>query len=153
GAGAPVPDALLSSWPPAPEGSLTGVPGSLRRAPGTGAVLGRTGVDFTGFGRVATGSDGGWTLRTLAPGAHRDGATPYLAVCVFARGLLQHLYTRIYLPEQVTALAADPVLGELPTERRATLVATAERDGVYHFDIRLQAGDGPDEETVFLEFA
>ncbi|WP_433241719.1 protocatechuate 3,4-dioxygenase subunit alpha [Streptosporangium sp. CA-135522] len=152
GAGQPVPDALLEFWQAAPDGSLAGAPGSLRRDPVTGAVLGRDGVDFTGFGRVATDADGGWTLRTLPPGAHRDGAIPHLAVCVFARGLLHHLYTRIYLPEHLDALALDPALGALPPERRATLVATVERERVYRFDIRLQAGQGPEEETVFFDF-
>jgi len=152
GAGAPVPDALIEIWQPAPDGSLHGAPGSLRRDPVTGAVLGRTGVDFTGFARVATDADGHWLIRTDPPGPHQAGATPYLAVCMFARGLLHHLYTRIYLPEQATALVADPVLGPLPVQRRATLLAQVERSGVYRFDIRLQAGPGPHEETVFLDF-
>jgi protocatechuate 3,4-dioxygenase alpha subunit len=152
GEDAPVPDALLEIWQPAPDGSLHGAPGSLRRDPVTGAPAGRTGMDFTGFARVATDADGQWFVRTRVPGPHRPGATPYLAVCVFARGLLQHLYTRIYLPEQAIALAADPVLGALSAPRRATLVAQAAGAGVYRFDIRLQAGPGPHEETVFLEF-
>ena len=152
GTDAPVPDALIEIWQPAPDGSVHGAPGSLRRDPVTGAVLGRTGIDFTGFARVATDADGHWLVRTRVPGAHRPGATPYLAVCVFARGLLHHLYTRIYLPEHAAAVAADPVLGALPPERQATLLAQPERTGVYRFDIRLQAGSGPHEETVFLEF-
>ncbi|MGI5163687.1 protocatechuate 3,4-dioxygenase subunit alpha [Spirillospora sp. CA-253888] len=151
GAGAPVPDALLEVWQAGPDGSLRGAPGSLRRDPVTGAVLGRTGLDFTGFARAATDADGHWHVRTLPPGAHRDGATPYLSVCVFARGVMHHLFTRVYLPDQVGALAADPVLGALPPERRATLLASEERPGVYRFDVRLQGGAG--EETVFLEFA
>jgi len=140
GAGTPVPDALLEIWQPGPDGSLRGAPGSLRR----------TGLDFTGFARVTTDPAGHWFVRTHAPGAHRPGATPYLAVCVFARGLLHHLYTRVYLPEHEAGLAADPVLGALPARRRATLVARPERAGVYRFDIRLQGGDAH-EETVFLD--
>jgi protocatechuate 3,4-dioxygenase alpha subunit len=149
GAGAPIPDALLESWQAGPDGSTTGAPGTLRRDPTSGAIIGRNGVDFTGFGRVSTDADGHYALRTLAPGA-RAGAAPYLSVCVFARGLLHHLFTRVYLPENAEPNAADPVLATLPPQRRATLVATAERDRVYRFDIRLQAG--PDEETVFLDF-
>jgi protocatechuate 3,4-dioxygenase alpha subunit len=68
-------------------------------------------------------------------------------VCVFARGLLVHLFTRIYLPGDDAALAADPLLGRLDDERRATLIATDE-GAAYRFDIRLQ-GEG---ETVFLEY-
>ncbi len=85
GQGEPVDDALLEFWQPAPDGSRTGAPGSLRREAVGGAAVGRDGVAFTGFGRVATGADGGYVLRTLRP-----GGVPYLSVCVLARGLLQH---------------------------------------------------------------
>ncbi|MFI2238629.1 protocatechuate 3,4-dioxygenase subunit alpha [Streptomyces chrestomyceticus] len=160
GAGEPVPDALLEFWQAGPDGSLRGVPGSLRRDPATGAVVGRDGVDFTGFGRVPTDADGRYVLRTLpatAP-AGRPDAAPYIAVCVFARGLLHHLFTRIYFPEDTAAHATDPLLSRLPARRARTLVARAEGERRYRFDIRLQAadaGDGGeecDEETVFLEF-
>lgn len=69
-------------------------------------------------------------------------------MCVFARGLLVHLFTRIYLPGDQAALAADPLLAGLDEERRDTLIAKDEGRGTYRFDIRLQ-GEG---ETVFLEF-
>ncbi|WP_106400996.1 protocatechuate 3,4-dioxygenase subunit alpha [Actinocorallia populi] len=151
GAGTPVPDAIIEVWQPGPDGSLRGAPGSLRRDPVTGGVLGRTGLDFTGFGRAATDADGHWYVRTLPPGPHREGAAPHLSVCVFARGLLHHLYTRVYLPEDAEALAADPLLAALPPQRRDTLIAGPERPGVYRFDLWLQGGAG--EETVFLEFA
>ncbi|ROO84287.1 protocatechuate 3,4-dioxygenase alpha subunit [Actinocorallia herbida] len=151
GAGAPVPDALVEIWQADEAGSLKGAPGSLRRDPVTGGILGRNGVDFTGFARIATDASGRWFVRTLPPGPHRDGAVPYLSVCVFARGLLHHLFTRIHLPEHAAALAADPAFGELSEARRQTLVAVEERPGVYRFDIRLQGGAG--EETVFLDFA
>ncbi|MBM0229002.1 protocatechuate 3,4-dioxygenase subunit alpha [Micromonospora sp. ATA51] len=152
GAGQPVPDALLEFWQTTPDGTTPRMPGSLRRDPVTGAVAGRNGVDFTGFGRVPTDADGHYVLHTLPPGA-RPGAAPYLAVCLFARGLLHHLFTRIYLPEYAEANAADPVLAALEPPRRDTLIATAERERTYRFDIRIQAGSGPHEETVFLEFS
>jgi protocatechuate 3,4-dioxygenase alpha subunit len=142
GAGQPVPDALLEFWQAAPDGSRTGAPGSLRRDPADGSVLGRDGVEFTGFGRVSTDADGHWAVRTLPP----PQSAPYVAVCVFARGLLHHLYTRAYLAEP----AADPLLDALPAHRRATLLAPAERPGVHRFDITLQGE--PDRETVFLDF-
>ncbi|MFD8736227.1 protocatechuate 3,4-dioxygenase subunit alpha [Streptomyces sp. NPDC059618] len=140
GAGAPVPDALLDFWQAAPDGSLTGVPGSLRRDPSTGGFLGRNGVDFTGFGRAATDADGHYALRTLPPG---NTGLPYIAVCVFARGLTHQLFTRAYLAD-----GQDPLLDALPDARRATLVAAEYAPRAYRFDIRLQ-GEG---ETVFLEF-
>jgi len=147
GAGAPVPDALLEFWQAAPDGTRAGAPGSLRRDQVTGAVLGRDGVDFTGFGRVATDADGRYVLRTLPPPVE----APYLAVAVFARGLLHHLFTRAYLPG--CGSPGDPddaLLAALAPERRETLRARAERDGVYRFDVRLQGA--PDRETVFLDF-
>ncbi|MCD0448920.1 protocatechuate 3,4-dioxygenase subunit alpha [Actinocorallia sp. API 0066] len=150
GAGAPVPDALVEVWQAGPDGSLAGAPGSLRRDPVTGAVAGRHGIDFTGFARSATDAAGHWFVRTLPPAPHRSGAVPHLAVCVFARGLLHHLYTRIHLPEHATALSTDPLFAALPPNRRATLVAAEERPGTYRFDIHLQAGAS--EETVFLAF-
>ncbi|MEV7566910.1 protocatechuate 3,4-dioxygenase subunit alpha [Streptomyces tanashiensis] len=141
GAGAPVPDALLEIWQPGPDGDRTGAPGSLRKDPVTGGHAGRDGVTFTGFGRVATDADGRWAVRTLPP-----AGAPYLSVCVFARGLLHHLFTRIYLPGPVTD--ADPLLASLPPQRRATLLATGTGPRTLRFDVRLQ---GP-EETVFLDF-
>jgi protocatechuate 3,4-dioxygenase alpha subunit len=131
GSGAPIPDALLEFWHGAP-----GAPGSLRHDPVSGKAVGRHGLDFTGFGRVPTDADGHYLVRTLP--------APYISVCVFARGLLHHLFTRIYLRE------GDAFLDTLEPERRATLIATPERDRVYRFDIRVQGG--PHEETVFLEF-
>lgn len=138
-AGAPVPDALLEFWQADTEGSLRGAPGSLRRDPVTGAVAGRHGLDFTGWGRVATDADGHWVLRTREPGGR-----PYISVCVFARGLGHHLFTRVYLRDE----PGDRLLAGLDAARRATLIAAEERPGVFLFDVRLQ-GDG---ETVFLDF-
>ncbi|MFJ4326416.1 protocatechuate 3,4-dioxygenase subunit alpha [Streptomyces tricolor] len=146
GAGDPLPDALIELWGPRPDGTVPRVDGSLRRDPATGGHLGRNGVEFTGWGRSQTDAGGHWYARTLRPGARGRNA-PYLGVCVFARGLLVHLFTRIYLPGDDAALAADPLLARVG-DRRDTLIAGAEPDGTYRFDIRLQ-GEG---ETVFLEF-
>ncbi|MFI2203458.1 protocatechuate 3,4-dioxygenase subunit alpha [Streptomyces sp. NPDC020192] len=146
GEGNPLPDALVELWGPRPDGTVPRVDGSIRRDPATGGYLGRNGVEFTGWGRIQTDADGHWYARTLRPGA-RGNSAPYLSVCVFARGLLVHLYTRIYLPDDEAALAADPLLTQVG-ERRGTLIAGDEGQGTYRFDIRLQ-GEG---ETVFLEY-
>jgi protocatechuate 3,4-dioxygenase, alpha subunit len=146
GAGEALPDALVEVWGPRPDGTVPKVDGSLRRDPATGGHLGRNGVEFTGWGRIQTDADGHWYARTLRPGA-RGGSAPYLSVCVFARGLLVHLFTRIYLPGDEAALAADPLLARVG-DRRGTLIARDEGAGLHRFDIRLQ-GEG---ETVFLEY-
>ncbi|GAA1907101.1 protocatechuate 3,4-dioxygenase subunit alpha [Nocardioides lentus] len=136
GEGAPVPDALLEIWQADPAGAVVARPGSLRR----------DGWTFTGWGRCATLDDGSYSFTTLRPGRTSDRQAPYVALTVFARGLLDRLQTRIYLPEERPGeLAADPLLAALPPERRDTLVATADDDG-FRFDLRLQGED----ETVFL---
>lgn len=155
GAGQPVPDALLELWQAAPDGSRSGAPGSMRRDPtrriGGGGHLGRNGVVCTGWGRLPTDTDGHFAARTLRPGA-RPGHAPYISLCLFARGLTHHLFTRLYFPEDAAAHATDPLLTSLDAGRRATLVARAEPHGTYRFDIRLQAGAQGHEETVFLDF-
>ncbi len=134
GAGDPVPDALIELWQAAPDGTVPRAAGSLRR----------DGWTFTGWGRTGTDRRGGFSFTTLPPG--RDGgAAPFFALTVFARGLLDRLHTRAYLPDDEAALAADPVLAALAPDRRRTLIAGADAHG-FAFDIRLQ-GDG---ETVFL---
>jgi protocatechuate 3,4-dioxygenase alpha subunit len=91
--------------------------------------------DPAAFARSATDDDGRWEVRVPA--------APYLAVHVLARGLLRHLTTRVYLE---AAAGEDPVLANVPAERRDTLIA--ERDGdSYRFDIRLQG----ERETVFFD--
>jgi protocatechuate 3,4-dioxygenase, alpha subunit len=85
------------------------------------------------WGRCGTDADGGFEF-TLP-----DDADVF-EVYVFARGLLEHQRTRLYVPE-----ATDDVLESLPEDERTTLVATRER-GEYRFDIRLQG----DRETVFF---
>ncbi len=147
GEGNPLPDAFVELWGPDPDGTLPTTDGSIRRDPATGGYLGRNGVEFTGWGRIQTDANGHWYARTLRPGA-RGRSAPYISVCVFARGLLVHLFTRIYLPGDEAALAADPLLAQLDTDRRDTLIAQDDGKGTYRFDIRLQ-GEG---ETVFLEF-
>ncbi|KUN61594.1 protocatechuate 3,4-dioxygenase subunit alpha [Streptomyces canus] len=147
GEGNPLPDAFVELWSADPDGNVPQVDGSIRRDPASGGYLGRNGVEFTGWGRIQTDANGHWTARTLRPGA-RGQSAPYISVCVFARGLLVHLYTRIYLPGDEAALTADPLLARVPAERRDTLIAREQGDGTYRFDIRLQ-GEG---ETVFLEF-
>ena len=90
-----------------------------------------------GWGRAATDDEGRYAFTTLSP------VGSFFAITVFARGLLDRLFTRAYLPDA----ADDPFLHEVAEDRRSTLVATADERG-YAFDIRLQG----DDETVFLAF-
>ena len=138
GAGHPVPDAILEIWQADAEGNVPQRTGSLVR----------DGYTFTGFGRSAVGNTGVFTFTTVNPGPTGPGAAPFIAVVVFARGLMNRLFTRVYLPEDEEALAADPLLSALDPERRRTLIARRDPDGGLSWDIRLQ-GEG---ETVFLDF-
>ncbi|RZQ63888.1 protocatechuate 3,4-dioxygenase subunit alpha [Amycolatopsis suaedae] len=127
GAGTVVPDALVEIWQAGPDGRF-GTPG------------------FGGFGRCATDPDGRFWFRTLRPGAPGDGQAPHIDVTVFARGLMHHLVTRLYLPGEAEANAADPVLTSLPEDARRALVAEPGEPGRLRFDIHLQ---GPDETPFF----
>ncbi|WP_426241454.1 protocatechuate 3,4-dioxygenase subunit alpha [Nocardioides sp. LHG3406-4] len=142
GAGDPVSDALLELRQADAFGRISSVEGSIG---------GRTA--FTGWGRAATDAGGRYSFTTVEPGPTRPGAVPFFALTVFARGLLDRLFTRIYLPGP--DLDQDPFLAALPEERRATLVATREpgdegspHGGHLRFDVHLQG----DLETTFLTF-
>jgi protocatechuate 3,4-dioxygenase alpha subunit len=137
GAGEPVPDALLEIWQADGNGEIPRRPGGIVRE----------GHGFSGFGRCGTDAAGGFWFTTVKPGAV-GGDAPYIALLVFARGLLKPVATRIYFPEDEAAHATDPLLAQVPAERRATLVAERDGDRGYRFDVRLQ-GEG---ETVFLAF-
>lgn len=138
GAGSAIPDALLEIWQPDEAGNVVQESGSLLR----------DGYTFTGFGRAAVDNEGNYNFTTLNPGATQEGKAPFFMLTVFARGLLNRLFTRIYLPEDTAALEADPLLSQLDDASRRTLIAIREADGSLRFDVHLQ-GEG---ETVFLEF-
>jgi protocatechuate 3,4-dioxygenase alpha subunit len=101
------------------------------------------------FARCRTDAEGAFhfTVRRPSPAAGPDGRpqAPHLNVTIFARGLLKHLLTRVYFPDEAASNAADPVLRLVEEDRRQTLVAR-EEGGVLLFDIHLQ---GP-AETVFF---
>ncbi len=134
----PVPDALLEIWQPDAAGTIVARSGSLRR----------DGHTFTGFGRASTDNEGRYSFTTVRPGATAPGRAPFFAVTVFARGLLDRLLTRVYLPVDPAVLAADPLLSALPGDRRGTVIAD-ESDGVLRWDVRLSG----EQETVFLTHA
>ena len=120
--------------------------------------------DFTGFGRSGTEDGGAFWFETVKPvavpfdgqqsgQAQQAQQAPHICVQVFARGLLNHLTTRLYFAGE-PANVDDPVLLCVPEERRATLLAqpvpspsgAPNTPTLYRFDIVLQ---GPGE-TVFF---
>lgn len=137
GAGDPVPDAIVEIW------QACDVPGG-----------------DAGFGRLGTREDGSCEFDTVRPFDPSEGAA-HINICLFARGLLRHLHTRLYFADD-PRVASDPVLALVPAARRATLIAERRSAGspdgspdpagndarpVYAFDIHLQ---GP-RETVFFD--
>ena len=105
---------------------------------------------FKGFGRVGTGTDkdGYFIFETIKPGSV-NGAAPHVNVIIFMRGLLSHVYTRIYFPDEIVLNEKDEVLNSLDEKRRTTLIAVRlEKNEVeYLFDIRMQG----ENETVFFD--
>ena len=122
---------------------------AVRVLDGDGAPVGDAMVEFWSLapgsriaesGRVATGVDGGCSVEVVQPQSHVN-------LCIFARGLLHHVFTRIYFAGD-EALDRDPVLALVATGRRHTLIAQPDGSGRWLFDIRLQ---GPDETAFFTQ--
>lgn len=141
GAGQPVPDAVLELWQANAAGRYAH-PEDRRNLP--------LDPGFHGFLRVPTDADGGYRFRTVRPGPVPGPGgrvqAPHLLVCLFMRGLLRHLYTRIYFAGD-PANATDPILALVAPERRGTLLARPDGPGAWRWDIVMQGRD----ETVFLD--
>ncbi len=134
GDGKPVIDALVELWQADADG----------RYDGNGK--------FKGHGRVATDNEGAFSFTTIkpgqVPGANATMQAPHVAVNLFMRGLLKHLVTRMYFPDEPSNVE-DAVLNSVPAERRRTLIANG-RDGnalALIWDIALQGKS----ETVFFD--
>lgn len=133
GRGAPLDDAMVETWRARERRSSEGDSGA-------------------GWARAATDAAGQFDIDTVRPVAlpHPSGGeqAPHIVVVVFARGLLDRLVTRAYLPSD--DVLGDPVLQTVPEARRHTLLARLANEctsPTYRFDIRLQG----DDETVFFE--
>ena len=139
GNGDPVTDALVEIWQADEHGCYKHpLPNPPHKGEGN-----------SGFGRCRTDGEGAFSFITVKPGTvktpDRELQAPHLNVTIFARGLLRHLVTRMYFPDEASANAADPVLRLVEAERRPTLIART--DGkVLRFDIHLQG----ETETVFF---
>jgi protocatechuate 3,4-dioxygenase, alpha subunit len=146
---APVPDALVEIW-------QANSRGRYWSPSGDGGELSAPSVEsFVGFGRSSTDDSGHFWFETIKPGRvpldpeHLQILqAPHIGVIVHARGLLNHLLTRLYFAGD-PANETDPVLGRVPPDRRDTLLAhplAGDRPGLSVFTIVLQ-GAG---ETAFF---
>ncbi len=143
GEGKPIPDCMLEVWQADAQGRFADL--QDKRALPNAA--------FKGFGRCGTDANGAYSFDTIKPGQVPDAdgkpQAPHVLLAVFARGMLRHLYTRIYFGDEA-ANTTDPVLALVPADRRSTLIAqrkAAAGGMVYSLDIRLQG----DNETVFFD--
>ncbi|MGE8672117.1 MAG: protocatechuate 3,4-dioxygenase subunit alpha [Achromobacter kerstersii] len=145
GQGNPVPDGMIEIW----QADARGVYRHPDDPGYAGADDARSG--FTGFGRLPTEPDGSFRFTTIKPGrvAGPGGSlqAPHLVVSLFMRGLLKHLSTRMYFPDEVQANEEDWILQQVPAARRATLVAQRVENGELRWEVALQ-GKG---ETVFFD--
>ena len=149
GDGKPVPDAVLELWQ-ADDHGVYHHPADPRWTRPT---------SFSGFGRVGTDEDGRFAFTSVVPGRvpgpGDELQAPHISIAVFARGLLNHLFTRMYFTDEPSN-DADRTLLSVPADRRPTLIAreTSPADGsvgarMFQFDIVLQNSD----ETVFFAIA
>ncbi|MDE1930878.1 MAG: protocatechuate 3,4-dioxygenase subunit alpha [Alphaproteobacteria bacterium] len=147
GDGAPLPDAIVEIWHANAAGKYDH-PDDAQDKP--------LDPHFRGFGRAFTDKDGIYRFTTVKPGAvpGRGNAlqAPHIAMSIAARGLLHHLFTRVYFAGE-SLNASDPVLTSIEdAARQKTLIATANGKAaggtVWRFDVALQ-GKG---ETVFFDF-
>jgi protocatechuate 3,4-dioxygenase alpha subunit len=146
GDGLPVPDALVEIW----QANAAG-----RYHHPTDQSASPLDPTFLGFGRSGTDEQGWYWFETIKPGpvplTHDAGQmqAPHICVTICARGLLNHLSTRLYFADE-PANAQDVVLHCVPAERRATLLARLldeDQRVIYHFDIVLQGQN----ETAFFQ--
>jgi protocatechuate 3,4-dioxygenase, alpha subunit len=143
GDGMPINDAMIEIWQADGQGRYAH-PRDTRARPNT---------KFMGFGRSATDKDGVYSFDTIKPGAvpgpNGKPQAPHIVFCIFSRGMLRQIYTRLYFSDEA-ANTTDPILTLVPQDRRGTLVAHKEMRGelpVYRFDIRVQG----ENETVFFD--
>jgi protocatechuate 3,4-dioxygenase alpha subunit len=127
GDGTPIDDAQIEAWLP-------------------DAVEAEAAQLVPGFRRLPSGERGQFSLRISLPKAPATGE-PVAYVTVFARGLVKHQFTAVFL-EDDPGLAQSAILNQVPADRRATLVARKTGDGQYNWDIWMQT----DKETVFFDY-
>ena len=99
-----------------------------------------------GFRRAASGEHGEFSVRISLPTEGTQGE-PAMYVTVFARGLVKHQFTAVFL-EDDAGLAQSGILNQVPEARRPTLLARKTADGQYRWDIRMQG----EQETVFFDY-
>ncbi|MGY6520362.1 MAG: protocatechuate 3,4-dioxygenase subunit alpha [Mongoliitalea sp.] len=135
--GAPVDDAMIEIW-------QVDQKGVFRTEPHQG---------FISIGRMGTGTlDGNcYEFTTCIPAAEKQGQAPAIHMIVFMRGLLSHVYTRVYFEDFKELNQEDPYLKLVVEERRSTLIAKKVQERpvtIYEFNLYMQG----EKETVFFDY-
>jgi protocatechuate 3,4-dioxygenase alpha subunit len=128
GAGEPIDDAMIEAWTPA-------------------SAEAETAQALPGFRRTPSDLAGGFQF-TLTRPAVADAGEPAMFVTVFARGLVLHQFTAVFLDDD-GGLARSDILQQVPEDRRATLIARKTGPAAYQWDIHMQG----ENETVFFDYA
>ena len=118
GAGSPINDAMIEVWAPQAATEASALPG---------------------FRRVPTDDAGAFVFQVPRPAP----GEPAALVTIFARGLVLHQFTAVFLDA-----TQSPVLAQVAAERRPTLVAQQTGERIYTWNIAMQ---GP-AETVFFDY-
>ena len=102
----------------------------------------------------ATDKEGVYSFDTVkpgpVPGPNGKPQAPHIVVCIYSRGMLRQIYTRLYFSDEAAANGADAILTLVPADRRGTLIAHKDAKAaapLYRFDIRVQG----ENETVFFD--
>mgnify|MGYP001158192791 FL=1 len=129
----PLNDAIIEVWQADPDGNYA-----------TETING-----LFGFGRSGTGWNDElvFSFETFKPGFNGERDLPHINITVFARGMQNHLFTRLYFPEDKELFYKDEVLSQLDKSLHDRLTAKLVKEGLYRFDISLQGKN----ETVFLD--
>ena len=140
----PIPDALVETWQANVHGKYAHPEDTQEKPLQKG---------FVGLGRVPTDDEGAFSLTTIKPGRVPGPGgvlqAPHLNVAILMRGLLRHLVTRLYFPDEPSN-EEDPILRLVEPGRRATLMAksTPGRPGNLEWTV-VTAGEN---ETVFFDY-
>jgi protocatechuate 3,4-dioxygenase alpha subunit len=127
GDGVPINDAQIEAWQPA-------------------AAAAESGQAIPGFRRLPSDDQGKFSLRlSVCPQARGE---PAAYVTVFARGLVKHQFTAVFL-EDDAGLGDSAILAQVPAARRPTLIAAQTGAGRYSWNIHMQG----EQETVFFDYA
>ena len=111
GAGKPLDGVLLETWQADSQGRYA--------HPRDGRA---TNSSFKGFGRIETDSEGRFVVETIkpgqVPGPNGSAQAPHIVVAIHLRGILSHLYSRIYFWQEADEYNMREWLNESRTFRK-----------------------------------